>query len=110
MIFFYYTRDFRKEKVLCNTTIIKIIVYIVFEISIMGIITLRATWIIMPINHVGRLYALAFTRDGFTISYTTLANAGFFPNNFESVEFERLWWEILKKALSSLFCILRVCA
>ena len=40
----------------------------------MGIITLRATWIIMPINHVGRLYALAFTRDGFTISYTTLAN------------------------------------
>ena len=39
----------------------------------MGIITLRTTWIIMPINHVGRLYALAFTRDGFTISYTTLA-------------------------------------
>ena len=38
----------------------------------MGNIALRATWI-MPINHVGSLYALAFTRDGFTISCTTIA-------------------------------------
>jgi hypothetical protein len=38
----------------------------------MGNITLRATWI-MPINHVGRFYALAFTRDVFTISFSTIA-------------------------------------
>ena len=38
----------------------------------MGNISLRTTCI-MPINHVGRLYALAFTHDGFTISYTTIA-------------------------------------
>ena len=40
----------------------------------MGNIALRATWI-MPINNVGSLYALAFTRDGFTISCTTIAYA-----------------------------------
>ena len=39
----------------------------------MGCITLRATCI-MPINHVGRDYTLAFTRDGFTISCSTIAH------------------------------------
>ena len=38
----------------------------------MGNLSLRATWI-MPINHVGRFYALAFTRDVFTISFSTIA-------------------------------------